>query len=364
MITLKELIKKQISFMYKNKLFWAGVLFLVFGSYFLIFPLFQNFSLNNTEKMGKFANTLTVELSGDERFNYMLDLIIEEFKRVNSEYPDEYSKELFNEQAYEKFRDEFKNSAKSLDEIDEYIASNFKGVVDSEFFYQLAQYKKGSFDETNQFIIEKLRQHSFSYYFGKKYADYFGMLCFVFSVILFPFTFYDDLKKDIREVIHTKPIKAYRYICGKIVGVYIAMVSVVILISGCYTVLLKILSYLNCFEFKIPDLWFFILFSILPSLFACCIVSSFIALLCKSSLPAIPVMVLYFLYSNLPLPGKQGWTVKPLTLFLRFDGELFDLVSKTEMIDRAVNQIVIMGISVILLSIMIWIWGRRAKCIS
>lgn len=361
---MNDLIKKQILFMYKNKIFWAGVLFLIFGSYFLIVPLFQNFSLTNKQKMEKYTKDLTIELSGVERYNYMLDLIIEELERVHSEYPDDFSEELFHEQAYEKFRNEFQNSEKSFDEINKYIDSNFKGIAASESFYQLAQYKKGSFEETNQFVREKLRDHNFSYYFGKKYADYFGILCFALSIILFPFIFHDDLKKDIREVIHTKPIKARQYICGKIAGAYIAMVSVVIIISVGYTALLKFLSYLNGFEFKIFELWFFILLSIFPSLFVCCIISSFIALLCKSSLPAIPVMVLYFFYSNLPLPGKQGWTVKPLTLFLRFDGELFDLVSKTEIIDCAVNQIVMIAISLVLLKIMIWIWGRKVKCIS
>ena len=358
---MRELVKKQFFFIYKNKLFWAGICFLILGSYFLIFPLFRNFSMNNLEKMEKYANTINVELSGKDRYNYMIELIIDELERVNSEYPEEYTDEIFNKAAYEKFRDEFKNTTKSLEEIDEYLVKNFKGVANSEFFYQLAEYKKGTFEETEQFISEKLNSHSFSYYFGKKYADYFGMLCFVYAVILFPFTFNDDLKKDIREVIYTKPIKAYHYIYGKIIGTYTAMVSTVLGISGCYTVYLVILSHLNGFEFKIAELWFFIIFSILPSLFACCIISSFIAVLCKSALPAIPVMILYFFYSNLPLPGQQGWTVKPLTLFLRFDGELFDLISSKELVAGAINQIIILVISFLLLNIMVWIWRRRTK---
>ena len=106
---MRELVKKQFFFIYKNKLFWAGICFLILGSYFLIFPLFRNFSMNNLEKMEKYANTINVELSGKDRYNYMIELIIDELERVNSEYPEEYTDEIFNKAAYEKFRDEFKN---------------------------------------------------------------------------------------------------------------------------------------------------------------------------------------------------------------------------------------------------------------
>lgn len=358
---MKDLIKKQMSFMYRNKLFWAGICFLIIGSYLLVFPLFHNFSMNNDARMEKYTNNMEVELSGIERSNYMMELIIGEFKRVSSEFPNEYDSDQFNENEYQKFREEFQNSTKSFEEIDNYIIENFNGVVESEFFYKLAQYKKVSYEDTKQFVANQLDSHRFSYYFGKKYADYFGMLCFILSVALFPFIFYDDLKKNISEVIHTKRMNTRDYICGKIFGSYFPLLSVVFVISISYSVFLKVISYFNGFEFSILEMWFFIILSILPSLFVCCIISSFIAIISKSVLPAIPVMVLYFLYSNLPVFGAQDWTVKPLTLFLRYDGELFDTVARSEIMAGAYNQIIMMAISVILLFITIRVWGGRSK---
>ena len=98
---------------------------------------------------------------------------------------------------------------------------------------------------------------------------------------------------------------------------------------------------------------------ILPNMLMIVCVYGLISLLFKNPLPAVPLLILYMVYSNTGsrnAEGVYGYYGRPLAIMVRFPGRFFDTVSPPMVL---LNQsFLILAVTGILL-ICMQLWKRR-----
>ena len=122
---------------------------------------------------------------------------------------------------------EIRESGKSVSEMSDAIGEIYgypKGYS-FQYYYQVYEYHKGTKNEINKDLKEKLTAHSYSWYFGRKFADFGGLYLGFFSAVLLAFLFIRDTKRDTYELLHTKPVTAKAYVFGKAAGGFFSMAA-------------------------------------------------------------------------------------------------------------------------------------------
>lgn len=236
------------------------------------------------------------------------------------------------------------------DIMDGYIPSSQAGA---DWF----MVEKGELEEVNSYIENCLEEHDFTYYFGWAFTDFCSLYMGFFSTVLLAFLFIRDTKKDIYELLHTKPIRALEYVLGKVFGGFGAMAlvwGILTLIFGglCMFYGVKNALPVNFFEFLGIAAAF-----ILPNMLMICCVYTIVALLFKNPLPAVPFLFLYIIYSNLPSRGAAfNYAGRPLAIMFRIPGRFFT----PQLPEYAImNQIFLVAASMVLMIAATAIWKRR-----
>lgn len=107
------------------------------------------------------------------------------------------------------------------------------------------------------------------------------------------------------------------------------------------------------------DIWANIIMYDLPGILLTGCIMLFISILFKNVIPAIPAMLLYFIYANigtLSSAEDYHYQVKPGAIFIRFP----QLFTETEIPSGIVsNQIFLLILAIVLLIASIQIWERR-----
>lgn len=227
----------------------------------------------------------------------------------------------------------------------------------ADYTYEDFQYHAGSREEINQYIRERLDEHDFSYYFSRKFADYVGLYMGFFATVFLAFLFMQDMRKNTYELLHTKPIKGWKYILGKTVSGFLLMLFVLILLNVGFFVLCKIVSYQAGFSANLLDFLKSSAFYILPNMVMICSVYGFVSLLFRNPIPAVPMLILYMLYSNMLRIGENGSYIgRPLAIMVRFPGNFF-VTTQPPMV--LLNQTFLLIASVFLFCITVYLWKRR-----
>ncbi len=241
------------------------------------------------------------------------------------------------------------------------------------------------------------------YILGKTVSGFLLMLLF-FATVFLAFLFMQDMRKNTYELLHTKPIKGWKYILGKTVSGFLLMLFVLILLNVGFFVLCKIVSYqagfsANLLDFlkssafyilpnmvmicsvygfvsllfrnpipAVPMLILYMLYSnmlrigekafyILPNMVMICSVYGFVSLLFRNPIPAVPMLILYMLYSNMLRIGENGSYIgRPLAIMVRFPGNFFDTTPPPMVL---LNQTFLLIASVFLFCITVYLWKRR-----
>ena len=168
-----------------------------------------------------------------------------------------------------------------------------------------------------------------------------------------------DMRKSIYSFIHTKPISSRNYVLGK----YIAGISMVLLFVVILTAIVDVVAVSagNSYGYKTSlwDIWANIIMYDLPGILLTGCIMLFISILFKNVIPAIPAMLLYFIYANigtLSSAEDYHYQVKPGAIFIRFP----QLFTETEIPSGIVsNQIFLLILAIVLLIASIQIWERR-----
>ncbi|MDE6747897.1 MAG: ABC transporter permease [Lachnospiraceae bacterium] len=224
------------------------------------------------------------------------------------------------------------------------------------YTYQNTAYHKGTREEINSYIAEKLENRTFSFYFSRKFADFAGVMMGFFATVLFSVLFMQDTKKNNYELLHTKPVSAGNYLLGKVGGGFAVSIIILSVLNLIFFVLCSLLTKNNGFEVRLTDFLLATCYYILPNMLMIISVYSLISLLFKSPLPAVPLLFLYMVYSNMGsrnAEGVYGYYGMPLAIMVRFPGRFFD-TAPPPMVLLNQSFLIIASAGIIFISIRIW----------
>ena len=243
--------------------------------------------------------------------------------------------------------------------VSECEMSHEDGIVGFQSVWNMSAYKKADAGEVQQYLDSVFQEESYTSYLGRKYADYLGITSILFTISVFAILLMRDMRKSIYSFIHTKPISSRNYVLGK----YIAGISMVLLFVVILTAIVDVVAVSagNSYGYKTSlwDIWANIIMYDLPGILLTGCIMLFISILFKNVIPAIPAMLLYFIYANigtLSSAEDYHYQVKPGAIFIRFP----QLFTETEIPSGIVsNQIFLLILAIVLLIASIQIWERR-----
>ena len=257
-------------------------------------------------------------------------------------------------------RQEADHVMKEIQNMDVKTASEFLesqyGYYNAIYAYEDLEIHKGTAEEINHYIERKLSEHSFSWYFAKKFTDFAGLHMAFFATVLLSFLFIQDTRKNTYELLHTKPVTAIQYICGKVISGFISMLGVLVILNVIFFMLCLKTSLESGFPVTPIDFCVNSLIYIVPNLLMICCVYTITAVIFKNPLPAAPILFLHIIYSNMLTMKNDIYYMRPFSIMVRFPGRFFETHAAKM---SNINQIILVISSVILVCISVTIWKRR-----
>ncbi|MEY8519283.1 ABC transporter permease subunit [Lachnospiraceae bacterium 29-84] len=233
------------------------------------------------------------------------------------------------------------------------------GFFNAYYDYANTAYHKGAREEINACIAEKLENRPFSYYFSRKFADFAGLFMGFFATVILSMLFMQDTRRNTYELLHTKPISAGKYMSGKVGGGFAVCLITLAALNLVFFGICLVSTGNRGFEVHLLDFLLASILYILPNMLMIVSVYSLISLLFKSPLPAVPLLFLYIVYSNMGsrnAKGIYGYYGRPLAIMVRFPGGFFDTAPPPLVL---LNQSFLILAAVFILFLSMQIWKRR-----
>ncbi len=253
-----------------------------------------------------------------------------------------------------------KSNNETIPEMCRYLEEKYQYYYSNAIYtFEESSIRQGSAEEVNAYMQDKFKEHDYSWYFARKYADFGGLYVIFFATILLAFLFIRDMKRDTYELLHTKPISATQYISGKILGGFLAIMLVITVITAIFTVICVFHGKTAGFQVTATDLWGAVIFYIIPNILMVVCVYAGVALLFKNPLPAVPLLLLYIIYSNMGSAGSDGiygYYGRTLAILVRFPGRLLETILLPMIL---LNQIFLILAAGFLALISAMLWKRR-----
>lgn len=349
-----SLVKKDFMLLLKSPLTYIGVLSMVVILYITVSPyikLYDDFQPDGETMEYSYDGNITdgyIPTPENERWEYvsqeMEAYLVSECEMSHEDAQKQMDEVLSKDWTVQEIRQFF---------IDEY------GIVGFQSVWNMSAYKKADAGEVQQYLDSVFQEESYTSYLGRKYADYLGITSILFTISVFAILLMRDMRKSIYSFIHTKPISSRNYVLGK----YIAGISMVLLFVVILTAIVDVVAVSagNSYGYKTSlwDIWANIIMYDLPGILLTGCIMLFISILFKNVIPAIPAMLLYFIYANIgTLSSSEDYhyQVKPGAIFIRFP----QLFTETEIPSGIVsNQIFLLILAIVLLIASIQIWERR-----
>ena len=230
------------------------------------------------------------------------------------------------------------------------------GFYDAHYEYVNTAYHKGTREEINAYIAGKLKNKTFSYYFSRKFADFAGLFMGFFATVLLSMLFMQDTRRNTYELLHTKPVSAGKYLSGKVGGGFAVCLIILAVLNLVFFGLCLVSAGDSGFTVRLSDFLLATCLYILPNMLMIVSVYSLVSLLCKSPLPAVPLLLLYIVYSNMGsrnAEGIYGYDGRPLAIMVRFPGGFFD-TSPPPMALLNQSSLILAAVCIIFLAVQIW----------
>ena len=354
--TMKTIIKRSILDYLKNPVLWIGLIIIVASMYQCLSPYLQIHYIKQNEQITQ--NDVALE-DADVMDGYIPTSDDKERRR---EWEDTIKETLMDtsKNGFGFSRQEADHVMKEIQNMDVKTASEFLesqyGYYNAIYAYEDLEIHKGTAEEINHYIERKLSEHSFSWYFAKKFTDFAGLHMAFFATVLLSFLFIQDTRKSTYELLHTKPVTAVQYICGKVISGFISMLGVLVILNVIFFMLCLKTSLESGFPVTPIDFCVNSLIYIIPNLLMICCVYTITAVIFKNPLPAAPILFLHIIYSNMLTMKNDIYYMRPFSIMVRFPDRFFEThVAKMSNI----NQIILVISSVILVCISVTIWKRR-----
>ena len=246
----------------------------------------------------------------------------------------------------------------SQEEIMNYLIEHYD-YPNADYYFQEAELRQGTAEEVNAYMDEKFSQMRYSEYFAKKYTDFAGLFFVFFSSILMAFLFLQDTRKNTYELLHTKPVSAWKYVTGKIAGGFTALLLPLTVMTGVFTFLCMHRGMEQGFPVAVWDVFASAAVYILPNLLMVICVYALTAFFFKNPLPATPLLILYMLYSNMGSigpDGNYGYFGRPLAIIVRFPGLFLDTTPPPLAL---MNQTALLIAAAVIIWVCVRTWKKR-----
>lgn len=352
---MKAIIRREILNYLKRPLFWIAIAVVIFGVFGQLNPYLNiHYITSEDELKNEYPETV---YKGE---------VYEGYIPVN---PEEH-RELWENAVWESLVSDFgMSNDEASGVIREMTGMEIKeawryledecGYYNTEYTWESTAYRKGTMDEINAYLKEELEEHPFSWYFSRKFADFAGLFMGFTATILLAVLFVQDMRKNTYELLHTKPISAMQYVVGKAAGGFLICLVILGILNLVFWAACMICTGGSGFEIRLRDFLLATCQYILPNMLMIVCVYTIAALLFKNPLPAVPLLFLYMIYSNMGsqnAEGVYGYYGRPLAIMVRFPGMFFDVTPPPL---AMANQICLLIVSAVIVLIGIQLWRRR-----
>ena len=352
---MRAIIRREILNYLKRPLFWLAVAVVVFGVFQELHPYLTIHYITSEEELQN-GQPETVR-KGDIYDGYI-------------PVGDEEHRKLWEKAVQETLRSDFGMDAKeaaaviqqmrgmAVPEACSFLEEQY-GCYNMQYTWEDTSYRKGTMDEVNAYIAENLKEHPFSYYFSRKFADYSGLYMGFAATVLLAFLFLQDMRKNTYELLHTKPIRAAQYVIGKAMGGFIVCLLILGILDLVFWAACLVCTQSSGFEVRLTDFLFSTCLYILPNMLMIVCVYTIVALLFQNPLPAVPLLILYMVYSNMGTNNAAGvyaYRGRPLAIMVRFPDMFFDVTPPPFAL---LNQFWLLVVSGLILWAGVRLWRRR-----
>ena len=341
----------------KNPLYWIGIAIVVIGIYSSLsgYLNIHMFSSNQEVEQLKDVNPIDADIMNGYIPTTSEEQVDIGLNNIKQTFIDSYD---MTEQEAQNAIEDVKAQKMSVAGMVKYLIDKYQ-FYDGKAVFMEAEKKKTTAEDLNIYIQSKLSEHSYAYYFAKKYVDFTGLYIAFFSAVLLAFLFIRDMKKDTYELLHTKAISDRSYVWGKYLGGFLPICLAVFIITGLFTILCQsnelqtdiIDSFLNMIAATV--------LYVIPTVLICTGIYVLIALLFKTPLPSIPLLLIYIVYSNMgsyDAHGNYGFYGRILGMLFRFEGDFFE--TKVLPIFQF-NQLALLLLTLLFVSLSVWRWRKR-----
>jgi len=351
---MKAIMKREFKNYLKKPLFWLGVLLVLSGVYQNVKPYLMIHYVDSENELKEVVQTA-----------YDAD-VSDGYVPTNEEDRRRLWEEIIQESLVSEFQMKQKEAEAVIEEMKgmdvkkacEYLEQKYH-YYNAFYSYDCTEYHKGTKEEINSYIKSKLKEQSFSYYFSKKFADFAGLFMGFFATVMLSVLFWQDMRKNTYELLHTKPVSAGNYISGKIAGGFLVCLVVLAILNLVFWIACLIYTKDSGFEVNLTDFLIATGLYVLPNMLMIVCVYALISLLFKNPLPAVPLLILYMIYSNMGsrnAEGKFGYYGRPLAIMVRFPGQFFDTAPPPMAV---MNQSFLILASTGIFLICVQLWKKR-----
>lgn len=349
-----RLIKKDFALLLRNPITYIGVIAMIAIVVMTVFPYLRLY-----ENLRSETQTVNYSPDGDVIDGYVPTPDSDRWDHVTQAMTEVLHSDYgMSEEDAKREMDDILSKGWTIEEIrqyfiDEYDMPGFTSLW-NDYAYQKADYK-----EMQQYLNTVFDKQTYTALFARKYSDYLGIASILFTMMVFTVLLMRDMKKKIYSFIHTKPISGRKYVLGKL---FTGVILVVLIVSVLSVVIDFIAVYAgNQYGFKTDflDIWKSVIIYNFPGILLTGCIMLFIALVFKNIVPAIPAMLLYFMYANIgTIDSAEGYhyQVKPGVIFIRFPQQFTETEIPSGIL---INQIFLLVLAAIFIIGSILIWERR-----
>lgn len=356
---MKAIIKRELCNYWKNPVFYLGILIALAAMYMILSPYL---SLHRWDNDGQ-IKAVSLEEIGDVDImdGYIPTSEEEKIEGGLLKVQEELIKywEMSKEEASAIVKDA-EAHGDSVIEVCQYLEDQYNYSFKSAYYHmEESGIRQATAQEANDFLDQVFKEQRYSWYFARKFADFGGLFLIIFAAVMMAFLFLQDTKRDMYELLHTKPITAAGYVLGKIAGGLLALVQVLALFTVFFTVLCVFQGREQGFPVAVWELAAAAVIYILPNLFMVTAVYAGTALLFKNPLPALPALFLYVVYSNMGSRNAQGiydYYGRPLAIMVRFPGRFLETAPPPYVL---LNQMFLILAAAVVTMLCVRIWKRR-----
>lgn len=357
---MRAILKREIKNYLKRPLFWVGVLIVIFGVYQQVKPYLMIHYVSSEEELQILTKDYPETIHDADVSDGYVPTNEKDRRRIWEESIQEV---LVSDPGFHLTKEEAKAVIEETQGMDIHAACDYLeqeySFYRAIYYWEIAAYHKATKEEINSYIESKLEKKSFSYYFSRKFADFSGLYMCFFATLMLAVLFWQDTRKNTYELLHTKPIGAAKYVLGKTAGGFLVCLFVLLILNLVFWTACRIFTKSSGFEVQLTDFLVATVLYILPNMLMIVCVYSLISLLFQNPLPAVPLLILHMVYSNMGKRNEDGifgYYGRPLAVMVRFPGGVFDTTPPPMVV---LNQSFLVLASVAILIISVQLWKRR-----